>query len=222
MRRGALALLCATVVFAAAGAGATPARAQDNAAVAINTKDGADIFKLAFKIARVNQEIVDQSNAAVAFNSCEACESIAVAFQVVLIFSDPDVVSSTNLALAYNYECEACIAFASAYQWLLTTGGPVHFTNEGNQRIAEIRRRLHELANSDLTLEQLLAELNEIKTELAEILATELVPAAPPPEATTTTTTTGETTTAPSPTETTAPTTTTEPTTTTGSTTTVP
>jgi putative peptide zinc metalloprotease protein len=215
MRRITVALMTAALLFAVAGAGATPAGAQDNAAVAINTKDGTDIFKLAFKIARVNQEIVDQSNAAVAFNNCEECQSIAVAIQVVLIFSDPDVVSSTNLAFAYNYECDACVAFASAYQWLLTTGGPVHFTAVGNQRIAAIRRRLHELAQSDLTLEQLLAELKEIKAEIADILATELVPAGPPSE---TSTTTLSTTTEPSTTTTTEPTTTT----TTGSTTTVP
>jgi putative peptide zinc metalloprotease protein len=227
MRRIALVLVTAALLFAVAGAGATPAGGQDNAAVAINTKDGTDIFKLAFKIARVNQEIVDQSNGAVAFNNCEECQSIAVAIQIVLIFSDPDVVSSTNLALAYNYECDACVAFASAYQWLLTTGGPVHLTAEGNARIAAIRRRLHELANSDLTLEQLLAELKEIKAEIADILATELEPAGPPTETSTTTlsTTTAPPTTAP-PTTTTAAaaTTTTEPTTTstTGSTTTVP
>src|SRR5919201_3067303 len=170
MRRGALlALLCATVVFAAAGAGATPAGAQDNTAIAINTKDGTDIFKLAFKIARVNQDVVDQSNAAVAFNSCADCQAIAIAFQIVLIFSDPAVVSSNNLAIAINYECSACIAFASAYHWLLTTGGPVHFTAEGNRRIAEIRKRLHDLTNSNLTIEPLQAELDEIKNELAAI-----------------------------------------------------
>jgi putative peptide zinc metalloprotease protein len=222
MKRIAVALVTTALLFAVAGAGAAPAGAQDNAAVAINTKDGTDIFKLAFKIARVNQEIVDQSNGAVAFNNCEECQSIAVAIQIVLIFSDPDVVSSTNLALAYNYECDACIAFASAYQWLLTTGGPVHLTAEGNARIAAIRRRLHELANSDLTLEQLLAELKEIKAEIADILATELVPAGPPSE---TSMTTLSTTTEPPPPPTTTTTTTTEPTTTTtteSTTTTVP
>jgi putative peptide zinc metalloprotease protein len=110
MRRTAIALLAAVLVLALAGAGAAPGHAQDNTAIAINTKDGTDIFKLAFKIVRVNQDIVDQSNAAVAFNSCEECQSIAVAFQVVLIFSDPDVVTSENLALALNYECDACVA----------------------------------------------------------------------------------------------------------------
>jgi putative peptide zinc metalloprotease protein len=213
MRRTAIAILATVLVFALAGASAAPGHAQDNAALAINTKDGTDIFKLAFKIVRVNQDIVDQSNAAVAFNSCEECQSIAVAFQIVLIFSDPDVVIPENLALALNYECDACVAFASAYQWALTTGGPVHFTAEGNMRLAELRKRLRELLRSDLTPGQLQAELDQIKAEIADILATELVPAGNQDESPTTTT--EDTTTAP-------PETTTEETTTEGSATTTP
>jgi putative peptide zinc metalloprotease protein len=219
MTRIAAALLIAALALALGAARATPAQAQDNTAIAINTKDGADIFRLAFKIVRANQEVIDQSNAAVAFNSCEECSSIAIAFQIVLIFSDPDVVTSENIALAMNLECDACVAFASAYQWLLTTDGPVHFTAEGNLRLAELRKQLRELLQSDLTLEQLTAELERIKNEIADILANELLPAGPsgddgedtepadttttaptttaPPETTTATTTEGSTTTSP-------------------------
>jgi putative peptide zinc metalloprotease protein len=218
VRRIAIALLAALLVLALAGATTTPAQAQDNTAIAINTKDGTDIFKLAFKIARVNQDVVDQSNAAVAFNSCDDCQSIAVAFQVILIFSDPAVVDSQNLALALNVDCDACVAFASAYQWLLTTDGPVHFTAEGNQRVAELKKRLRELLKSDLTVEQLQAELDEIRDDVADILTTELVPAGPPQEAPASTTESSTTTTT-----TPEPTTTAEqPTTTEGSTTTTP
>ena len=63
---------------------------------------------------------------------------------------------------------------------------------------------MRELLGSDLTLEQLRAELDQIKAEVAEILSTELVAAGPTDESPTTTegtttappeTTTGETTT---------------------------
>jgi putative peptide zinc metalloprotease protein len=216
--RIAAALLVAVLAVVLGTARATPARAQDSTAIAINTKDGTDIFKLAFKTVRVNQEIVDQSNAAVAFNSCADCSSIAIAFQIILIFSDPAVVTSENIALAINFECDACVAFASAYQWLLTTGGPVHFTPEGNRRLAELRKQLRELLKSDFTLEQLIAELDRIKAEIAAILANELVSAGPKPEGDGgggEETTPGDTTTAP-------PETTTAATTTEGSTTTTP
>jgi putative peptide zinc metalloprotease protein len=213
-------LILAAVLAGLTLAAVTPANveAQDNAAVAVNTKDGTTIFRVAFKIARVNQEIVDESNAAAAWASCTECEALAAAFQIVLIFSDPEVVTPENIALAVNWECTACLAFASAYQWVLTTDGPVYFTAEGNRRLAEVRRRLHELTQLDLTLEQLIAELDALAAEIRDVLATELVSAGPPSEPTP----------PPSPTETTSepPTTTTEtttePTTTTTETTTEP
>jgi hypothetical protein len=215
MRRIAVALVLALLLFSLAGAGAAPAPAQDNFAVVVNTHDGLDLFRVAFKIVRTTQDVVDQSNAAVAANSCTDCSSTAIALQVVLIFSDPSEVTSTNLALAYNELCSSCVAVAEAYQWVLTTGGVVRFTADGNRRLAEIYRRLRELRNADLTLAELQAELDEIQAEIADILATELMPAGAPEEPTTTTTTeTG--------TGTTTATTTTEPTTTAGSTTTTP
>ena len=192
---------------------------QDNFAVVVNTHDGLDLFRVAFKIVRTTQDVVDQSNAAVAANSCDDCSSTAIALQVVLIFSDPSEVTSTNLALAYNELCSACVAVAEAYQWVLTTGGVVRFTAEGNQRLAEIYRRLHRLRNAGLTLEQLQAELDEISAEIADVLATEIVPAGPPPESSTTMTTTTTTATVPT---TTSETTTTGQTTTEPSTTTAP
>jgi putative peptide zinc metalloprotease protein len=210
MKRTLALFLVAVLTFAAVGSRAAPAGAGDNAAVAINTKDGADIFKLAFKIARVNQDVVDNVNAAAAFASCTDCSTVAVALQIVLIFSDPQVISPENLALAVNVECEACITVADAYQWVLTTGGPEHFTAEGNQRIAAIRQRLHDLSSADLTVEQLQAELDEIRDEIKDILLTELVPAGPAEEEAP-----AATTTAPETTETTEPTTTEGPTTTT-------
>ena len=208
--------------LALAGGKAETAAAQDNAAVAINTHDGAEIIRFAFKIARVNQDVVDNTNAAVAFSSCTECETIAVAFQVVLIFSDPAIVNPENLALALNVECSACESFASAYQFVLTTGGPVHFTAEGNQRIAEIRRALLELLQSDLSFEELQAALDELADQIEDVIANELASAGPsddttPPEEPTETDTTPTETTTTEPTETTTTTTTETGTTTTSS-----
>jgi putative peptide zinc metalloprotease protein len=183
MKRTALILAAVLCGLTLAAVNPASARAQDNAAVAINTKDGTSIFRVAFKIARVNKEIVDNSNAAAAWSSCTDCQAIAAAFQIVLIFSDPDVVTPSNIALAVNWECTACVAFASAYQWVLTTDGPVHFTPEGNQLLAEVRKRLHELAQMDeLTLEQLVAELEALAEIIRTVLANEMVSAGPPPE----------------------------------------
>ena len=154
----------------------------DNAVVAINTKDGFDLFKLGFKITRATGEVVDASNGAVAFSSCTECETIAAACQVVLIFSDPSIVTTENIAIAINYQCELCVSLAYAYQGVFTTGGPVHFTAEGNRLLAEIRQDLQELKKTPLTLEELVAKLKEIADRLEQIIKTELVSAGPPPE----------------------------------------
>src|ERR671918_830512 len=154
----------------------------DNAVVAINTKDGFDLFKLGFKITRATGEVVDASNGAVAFSSCTECQTIAVAYQVVLIFSDPSIVTTENVAIAFNYQCDLCVSLAYAYQGVFTTGGPVHFTAEGNRLLAELRRELQDLRNAELTLEELVAALRDIAQRLEQIIRTELVSAGPPPD----------------------------------------
>ena len=156
------------------------AAAQDDAAVAINTRDGASIFRFAFHIRRVMGDVVDQTNAAVAYSSCTECETIALAVQAILVFGDPDVVSPENVALALNYECTACETLAMAYQYVFSTGGVVHFTAEGNRRIAELRRELRELLQAGLPLAELAAQVDALLSEFHQVLTTELVSAGKP------------------------------------------
>jgi putative peptide zinc metalloprotease protein len=207
--------------------GAKPAFAQgDNVAIAINTKDGAAVFRVAFSIRQVMNGIVDQSNAAVAFASCTECTTVAIAIQIVLVESNPTVVTPTNIAFAFNEQCSLCVTVAQAYQFVLGTGGNVHFDSVGNQILAEIRRELHSLRKEDLTIAQLQARLDAIALRIRDVLANHLVPVGRPPDdrgETTTTMTMTTTTTTPAPTTTTTTTTEeTTPTTTTGVTTTTP
>jgi putative peptide zinc metalloprotease protein len=153
---------------------------DDTAAVAVNTKDGTSIVRVAFAIVRVMDGQVDQSNAAVAYASCESCQAIAVSIQVVLVMTDPDVVAPTNVALAINDQCTACQTLASAYQFVFGTGGPVRFSPEGQRRIAEIRREFEELRRSGLSIEEIQARTDELADQLREVLRTELVPLGPP------------------------------------------
>lgn len=225
-----LTLILLAVVLSAGFAAARPdvASAQNNTAIAVNTKDGAAIFKFAFSVSRVAGDVVDNGNAAVAFASCESCQTVAIAIQVVLVTGDPEVVTPTNLALAFNVECTLCETLASAYQFVFGTGGPVHFTAEGNQELAAIRRAFHELRKDapNLTIAEIQARVAALVDRLRVVLANELVPAGragetgqpPPPPPTTITTTSPEPTTTDAPattTSTTEPTTTEEETTTT-------
>lgn len=151
---------------------------DQNAAVAINTRDGSSVFRLAFSIRRVMDETVDQENVAFAYASCSDCQTVAVAFQIVLVMGDPDVVSPDNVAVSINHECQTCSTLASAYQFVVGVGEPMTFSAEGWRRLAQVRRELERLRNSDLSIEEIQAELDEIADEVRDILATELVPLA--------------------------------------------
>lgn len=212
MRRVAALVVAALVALVPAAWGQ-----GDTTAVAVNTRDGADVFRLAFAIRRVMSETADTDNAAVAAASCTDCQTIALAFQVVLLFENPDELTTENLALAINVECSLCDTLASAYQLVLTTGGPVHFSAEGNRRIQEIRRQLLELRNSELDLFEIQQRVDALYEELKQVVTTELRPAG----TTTTSTTSGTSTTTSTSTSTTEQPTTTstsEPTTTTSTT----
>lgn len=224
MKRRILILLAATLFGAGfSSARPTPALA-DNAAVAVNTKDGTTVFKVAFAIRHVMSDVVTETNAAVAYNSCTDCASVAIAFEIVLV-DNATVYQPQNVAIAINQNCTSCVAVAEAYQFVLgNTGMPTHFDAEGNRILADIRRRLHQLRKEDLTVEQLQALLNDMAAQIQDVLANHLVTAGPPPQAqnsqpdTTATTTAPTTTTVPTTTQPTSTDTTTTPgvTTTTG------
>jgi putative peptide zinc metalloprotease protein len=155
----------------------------DTAAIAINTKDGSDIFRIAFAIKRAMGDVVDNGNAAVAYASCTDCQTVAVSIQVVLMMNDPSVVTPTNLAIAINEECTLCETLASAYQAILTTDGPVRFTPAGNREIAAIRRELLAMRHAGLTIEEILGRLDGLMDRFFRVLMEEMIDAGPPSEA---------------------------------------
>jgi putative peptide zinc metalloprotease protein len=225
MKSRLLILLVAALVSVGLSAARPEPVSADSAAISVNTKDGTTVFKVAFAIRHVMSDVVDETNAAVAYNSCNDCAAVAIAFEIVLIESDASVISPTNIAIAFNENCTTCVAVAEAYQFVLGTGGLVHFDAEGNRILAELRRRLHALRNEDLTIDQLQVILDDISARIADVLANHLVSVGPsqPLEATSTATTSSTTPTATAPTTTeetaTTPTTTEETTTTTPTTT---
>ncbi|HET9769756.1 MAG TPA: hypothetical protein VFS16_02615 [Acidimicrobiia bacterium] len=219
----ALALLPGLVLLPAAQAGAAndAPTGADNTAVAVNTGDGASIFRLAFSVRRVANGVIDETNSAYALASCVDCQTVALAFQVVLALGDVDVAVPENRAVAYNDQCVECVTYASATQIVLGFDRPARFTAEGRQRLTALHRLLRSLEERAATLSvtELNAEVQAAKAELVAILERELVevPAPPSPGGTapasdavgppgedgssTTTTTAGPTTTtAPSPT----------------------
>jgi putative peptide zinc metalloprotease protein len=163
-----------TAAFAQDGGGSGQ---NDNIALAENTEDDSSVFDFSFSIERVVADVVDNDNAAIAVASCNRCQTVAIAVQVVLIFSDPSVVTTDNLAFALNIECSLCETLASAYQYVLTTGGPVHFTNEGNKAIHDLKRQMKNLGEGDLSIFDIQAALDSLVSQLFAIVGSELVAA---------------------------------------------
>jgi putative peptide zinc metalloprotease protein len=167
-----LTLLLTTVATLVALAGAPPAVAQDNAAVAINTEDGTSVFDFAFKVSRVMNDVVDNQNAAVAYASCEECQTVAVAIQIVLVYSDPTEVTPENYAIALNEGCDTCETVASAYQFVLSVPDRFRFSKEAWRRIVEIRKEIRELGKAFERGELSALELQELVDTLADELRT--------------------------------------------------
>lgn len=201
-------------VAVAVGAPSAASATGDNAAVAINTKDGSRLAKVAFAIRYVAGDVVDEANAAVAFASCNDCQTVAIAFEIVLVQGSPSVVTPTNIAIAINENCTLCTTAALAYQFVVGTGGPVKFTVEGLRELAEIRAELENLRTQfeqgAITLDELKARVDVLVDRVKRVLETQLVPidepaatGRSPPTVTTNTTTTTETATVPTETTTT-------------------
>lgn len=181
-RHSALAALLAALLCLSPAATPVMAQGSDaNTAVAVNDKDGSSVFDVAFQIRRVSSGVVDQTNAAVAYASCESCQTVAVAIQIVLVSGPADTITPTNLAIAINEDCTTCQTMALAYQYVFGTGDVIGFTPEGQRRLNEIRKALRDLSGSELTLDEINAQLAELTGQIGDVLATEVVVRGPAP-----------------------------------------
>lgn len=206
---------------------ASPGASTDNAAVAVNSKDGRTVYAISLKIVQTGADTVDASNAAVAAASCTDCTTVAISMEAVLVFGNPTTFDPTNVALALNSGCTNCQTLASAYQDIVQNDTRVRITGAGRQEIADIRRDLEQLRTSGLDVAAVQQRVNDDAGRFLQVLRNDVVPvgrptstttttAAPAAAAASTTTTTAEVTTTTAPVETTTSTsTTTAPTTTT-------
>lgn len=149
---------------------------DDNVAVAVNTKDGSEVYAVRLKVVMTDNDTVDAGNAAVAAASCNDCTTVAIAIEGVLVTGDAETVVPVNLALAVNTECTNCQTLAAAYQYVTSTDGRVRITGEGRQTIASLRQELNTLRTRDLSLAQIAAEVDRIAGEFYTVLKTQVVP----------------------------------------------
>jgi putative peptide zinc metalloprotease protein len=154
-----------------------PPEEGDNQALAINTADDSVVYDVAFALVWADGDEVLNVNEAHAYASCNRCVTVAVAFQVVLIVDDAQVVVPQNLSVAANYECFQCVTAALASQLVLSVPGAP--TEQQLTSLAAVWDRLLELGH-DITaysLGAIAAALDDIQSQIVEILGTDAVEA---------------------------------------------
>lgn len=156
----------------------TTSRSGDTSAVAINTKDGSSVFKLAFQIRKVTGDVVDNQNAAVAYASCTECQTVAISIQVLLVSGDPSEVAPENVSVALNEDCTLCSTLSDAYQFVVGGATELGFTKEGSAQVRALQKELRELRKSGASLDEIQARVTDITDRLRTVLQTELVPVA--------------------------------------------
>ncbi len=165
------------VALTLAAAPMAAADEKDNEATAVNTEDGASVFRWSLSIRHVTDGVVDQTNTATAEASCVDCDTVAVAFQVILVSGDADVVVPENKATAVNSECAECFTYAAATQIVIGVDGK-ELTDNGKRRLKELDKKMREVErNADqMTEAEKLAAVQEAEAELVSIFEEELVP----------------------------------------------
>src|SRR5204862_2462364 len=170
MRKFLIALAALVAVALPSGVPVAAQAVGDNAALAINTRDGKTVYRIAIKVSRNDTGVVTNTNIAFAYASCADCQTYAIAFQAVLVTSNPTIDAPTNMAIAWNDQCDSCTTFADANQVTVTTDGPVHFTPLGNQMLASIRHDIHGLKLEDLSLVDLIVEVRQLGDTVKSIV----------------------------------------------------
>lgn len=169
-------------------AAGSPGASTDNAAVAVNTKDGKTVYAISLKIVQTSSDNIDATNAAVAVASCEDCRTVAIALEGVLIIGNPSTFDPTNLALAMNTGCTRCETLASAYQHIVQNDTRVRISGAGRREIAAIRSELHSLRKSGLDLVTVQARVDDAADRFIRVLENEVYPVGRPAKAPDTTT----------------------------------
>jgi putative peptide zinc metalloprotease protein len=150
---------------------------RQNVATAIVLDDGGKAFDAAWSLSRQEGGPVDHRNEAIARASCTDCRAVAIAFQIVIAF-DPSSLVPFNRAEAVNANCERCLAFAAARQFVRITEQPAKLSPQGRAELADVRRDLRALrGDPSLDVAQLAAAVEAHEARVLEVLETQLVPA---------------------------------------------
>jgi hypothetical protein len=153
MRRFSAIVLAGLACLAAAPAGAwaEPSGGANNVVMVSTTADGSEQARSGLQVASVGGPNVTSTNLANArATNCTGCHSGAAAIQAVFVTRNASYQTPTNAAVATNGGCSECVSFAYAFQYVLSTDGPVRMTTEGRQALQDLRQKFQSTLDSGL------------------------------------------------------------------------
>lgn len=145
----------------------------DNQALAINYTDGSSLIAMALSLVFANGDTIDNTNEAFAMASCTRCVAAAIAFQLVVVLEEADVIVPQNTAVAVTAYCLQCVTYALAMQIIVTVAEPL--SDAAIKELDAIWVRLEELQVNagSIPLDELTAALEQIETEILDVLTDE-------------------------------------------------
>jgi hypothetical protein len=134
-----------------------------------NCNDGTVKARSHLQVGRASPVNADPGNFAIAYAhdcSTTGCDAIAAAFQVALIPQRASRQVPENLALAINYKCSHCGAFAYAYQYAVDVPRGTRLPGTTRRQIAAIRREAAADVHASLTFPELDGKLQALAGRL--------------------------------------------------------
>ena len=149
----------------------------NNEVVVRNLTDGLFSNRMGSGVAHVTGDTAENQNAAAAISSCSECRTVAVAVQIVLIQrSDAWNISPRNIAFALNQNCFNCQTFATAHQYVITTGSLVRFTPDGQRRLAALENQIRVMAaTDDVPFPELDAQIDAVVDQMWAVVDNEFI-----------------------------------------------
>ena len=80
--------------------------------------------------------------------NCTGCRTVTVALQAVIIEANPTTIAPQNAAVAVNENCQSCLTFAYAHQYVFSPHHPVSLDSESNRELQAIQSYIDSEANS--------------------------------------------------------------------------
>jgi uncharacterized membrane protein len=95
---------------------------------------------------------------------------VAVAMQVIVVESNPHDFEPANAAAAVNTNCISCHSFAFAFQYVVQPGEEVHLDGDAQRQIHDLGERVAQVAEADLSHDDMKAQLQPLFDELVQIV----------------------------------------------------